>query len=163
MKDIKDYEGLYAITEDGQVWSYRSNKFIKAFNNGYGYYQVCLSKEGKVSKKRIHRLVAEAYIPNPENKCDVNHKDEDKSNNHVSNLEWATRSENVRYGSSLARGIELRKKHYGVYCVELNKVYDTMNAAAAATGVKRNNIGYCCRGIQKTAGGYHWEYVDKGE
>ena len=48
---------------------------------------MCLSKEGKVSKKRIHRLVAEAYIPNPENKCDVNHKDEDKSNNHVSNLE----------------------------------------------------------------------------
>lgn len=161
MKDIKGYEGLYAVTEDGQVWSYHSKKFLRTYDNGHGYHQVCLSKDGVSSRKRVHRLVAEAYIPNPENKSDVNHKDEDKSNNHVSNLEWATRAENVRHGSCRERSLAMRQKHYRVYCVELDKVYDTMNAAAAETGVKRNGIGYCCRGIQKTAGGYHWEYVEE--
>lgn len=109
-KDIKDYEGLYQISNTGLVkamaktWlsgEYRNSlrskpeTIIKCSIKPNGYKQCTLSKNGKVLNKRINRLVAEAFIPNPENKPEVNHKDGVKSNNHVSNLEWCTRQENL--------------------------------------------------------------------
>ena len=76
MKDIVGYEGEYAITRDGKVWSYKRNKFLKCSDNGKGYYQINLYKNGKGKNYLIHRLVAEAYIPNPEGLPQVNHRDE---------------------------------------------------------------------------------------
>lgn len=81
MRDIKDYEGLYGITSCGRVWSYRSKKFLKPANDGSGYLKVALCKDKKRKWYYIHRLVAEAYIPNPENKLYINHIDENKANN----------------------------------------------------------------------------------
>lgn len=98
MKDIKGYEGLYAIHEDGRVWSYpkklsRGNKFIGTNIKG-AYKSVALVKNKKIEMVNVHRLVAEAFIPNPENLKYINHKDGNKHNNNVSNLEWCTASEN---------------------------------------------------------------------
>lgn len=99
MVDVKNYEGLYAVTEDGQVWSYRRQRFMKLSKEHDGYLVVNLSRDGKCIQFKVHRLIAQAFIPNPENKPEINHRDEDKSNNCVDNLEWATRKENINYGT----------------------------------------------------------------
>ncbi len=86
----------YLLYEDGRVWSTNSNTFLKPQNIGSGYLKVLLSHEGTKKNHLIHRLVALHYIPNPENKTDVDHIDRNKANNDVSNLRWATRSENLQ-------------------------------------------------------------------
>jgi len=111
MKDIKGYEGLYAVTEDGKVWSYpkRVNSYEGSWMIQHEYvnrknritphvqYTVPLSKNGKRTRCQVHRLVAQAYIPNPENKPQINHKDGNPLNNNIDNLEWVTQSENMRH------------------------------------------------------------------
>jgi hypothetical protein len=94
--NIKDYPN-YRITEDGKVINNKTNKELKPRIDKYGYYKVSLSYNGICKENRVHRLLALSYLPNPENKCDVNHIDGNKGNNHLSNLEWATRSENLKH------------------------------------------------------------------
>lgn len=106
-KPIKGFEGLYEISSMGNVKSLRRGKTMKTtLNRGYAY--VGLHKDGFTRKCKVHRLVAETFIPNPENKKDVNHKDYNRSNNNVENLEWMTRKENAIYSSE-------RMKHPKVY------------------------------------------------
>jgi hypothetical protein len=100
MKDISSFEGLYAITEDGQVWSYRNSRFLQPVTVGKGYLGVGLSRNRIVFPEYVHRLVASAFIDNPEGKRTVNHKDGNKKNNHVSNLEWATHQEQIDHAIS---------------------------------------------------------------
>lgn len=96
MKDIKGYEGLYAVDEVGNVFSYRTNKFLSQANcNGYKYVNLCKNKKKKFTS--IHRLVAEAFVPNPNNLPIIHHIDGNRSNNHVSNLQWCTQKENVAH------------------------------------------------------------------
>lgn len=116
MKDIEGYEGLYAITSCGQVWSYHSRRFIKQRLDRCGYLRVQLVKNGKRKNKTVHRLVAEAFIPNAENKPQASHKDECKTHNWVNNLEWATSKENNNMPLRRQRGSE---SHMG----ELNAFY----------------------------------------
>ena len=99
MKDIKGYEGLYAITPEGDVYSYKRKKFLKPGVNGIGYLYVSLCKDGKIKHYGVHRLVAEAYIPNPDNLPQINHKDENKENNCLQNLEWCDAKYNINYGT----------------------------------------------------------------
>jgi len=100
MVDVIGYEGLYAVTQDGKVWAYQNRlhkgKFLKpSLKKGYPF--VCLCKGSKIVQKTVHRLVAEAYLPNPDNLPQVNHKDSNKENNNLSNLEWCTASENKKH------------------------------------------------------------------
>ena len=107
MKDVIGYEELFSITEDGQIWSKRSSRFLKLnILNGYLAHVTKIGgREGKNVVLKAHRLVAKAYVSNPENKPYVNHKDGDKLNNHVSNLEWCTAKENSQhaYDTGLAK------------------------------------------------------------
>ena len=109
-KTIKGYEGLYEISDKGEVRSFdrilpcghnsshiRKGKILTPCGNGKGYLQIYLIKDGKAKKYYIHRLVAEAFIDNPNNYPIINHKDENRSNNEVSNLEWCTHLDNVRH------------------------------------------------------------------
>ena len=105
MRDIKGYEGIYAITSCGKVWSYRSQKFLKSADNGHGYQVVVFSTDEIKNKHyRVHRLVAEAYLDNPEGYSDVNHKDGNRSNNNINNLEWVSREQNCNKASDKRKG-----------------------------------------------------------
>ena len=107
MKPVEGYENLFSVTENGQVWSHRTNQFLKPTKqvraNGKIRCYICTKiggRNGTWKSLLIHRLVAKAYIPNPENKPEINHIDGDQSNNQVSNLEWVTGSENLIHACS---------------------------------------------------------------
>lgn len=95
MKDIKGYEGIYAITEDGQVWSYKRQIFMKPYKQN-GYLLVSLFKDGNSKNYRIHRLVAGAYLPNPNNYPEVHHINSIKTDNRIENLAWVNKEDNLR-------------------------------------------------------------------
>lgn len=97
MKDIKGFEGLYQISDEGRVYSAYSKKYLKLRKDKDGYLLVNLYKDKKQYTKKVHRLVAEAFIDNPEGKKEVNHIDCQRDNNCVSNLEWMTHRDNVIY------------------------------------------------------------------
>ena len=158
MIDIAGYEGLYAITEDGKVWGYRHQGFMAQRKNRGGYLYTGLRKNGKKRSYEIHRLVAIAYIPNPENLPEVNHKDENKSNNHVSNLEWVTHKENVNHGTRNARMAARQSKP--VYCVELDKVFPSTKIASQILGIGACGICQTCLGNQKQTHGYHFRFME---
>ena len=154
MIDIENYEGLYAITRDGKVWSYKSNKFLKPILTRNGYCQVNLYKDGKIKREYIHRLVAFAFLDNPNNLSDVNHIDEDKTNNNVNNLEWLSHKDNINYGTRTKRVSK------PIYCVELDRVFDGAKQAARELSLSQGNITSCCKGRYKTTGGYHFKYAE---
>lgn len=157
MIDIAGYEGLYAITNCGQVWSYRKNKFLKPYL-ARGYFKVCLCKYGIKKQLLLHRLVAETFLPNPQNLPQINHKDENKKNNCVGNLEWCDAKYNINYGNHNEKvGKKHRKK---VYCVELDRVFKSIRLAAEEFNLSDSNIAKCCKGKYKTTGGFHWKYAD---
>lgn len=139
MKPIKNYENRYAVTEDGQVYSYRTKRFLKPWYNERGYAKVTLCMNSTPKHYFIHRLVAEAYLPEPlAGQTQINHKDENKQNNNVDNLEWVTPKENINYGTANARrAMSLGKP---VYVAELDEVYPSMAAAASELDLSYNAL-----------------------
>lgn len=159
-KDIKGFEDKYRISSNGNCYSYFLNRNLKPTidNNGYLLYK--LSKDGKQYTFRAHRLVAEAFLDNPGNLPEVNHKDEDKTNNIYTNLEWCDRDYNYRYGT----GIERMKKHQHNKCVlqytldgEFVREWESISEAHR-NGFHRSHIIDCCNGKQKTHKGFIWKY-----
>ena len=182
-KDVKGYEGFYQVSNLGRVRSLERDVYhprgnvirhmeekILVQNIGkLGYAYVNLSLNGKMKTIKTHRLVAEAFIPNPENKPQVNHKDEVKNNNVVDNLEWCDAQYNALYGTRIERQKQTYKDNYKngknkavkkVFCVELNKTFDCITSAQEELGIWRSAIAKVCKGKQKTAGGFHWRYAD---
>lgn len=158
MKDIKGYEGLYAVTSCGKVWSYKSQRFLKGTVNHYGYVVVDLYK-GKLRKQvAIHRLVAETYIPCEIPNLQVNHKDENKQHNYLNNLEWVTCKANINYGSRNAK--VSKKLSKPIYCKELDRVFDSQQSAARELKLDSGKISNVCNGKRKTTGGYHFTFID---
>jgi hypothetical protein len=134
MRDIKGFEGLYAVTKDGQVWSYPKRAWAGGWMKQQphkGYLSVHLKKDDKIFPRLVHRLVAEAYIPNPENKPQVNHKHEDgnKTRNNVDNLEWATNKENSDH--SFTSGIR-KKPLTKSEVIEIRKLCQTNSCRSVA-------------------------------
>ena len=150
MKDIKNYEGLYAVTSCGKVWSYKSNKFLvpKCGKNGYLY--VCLCKDGQKKWYRVHRLVAMAYIPNPDNLPQVDHIDNDRTHNYVNNLQWITCRDNVRKG---------RNKPILQFSLDGELIREWECTADVGKEVSKN-INNCLKGRCKTAYNYIWRYKE---
>lgn len=157
MKDVKGYEGLYAVTSCGKVWSYYRNRFLKPHKHNCGYLSVELSKNGKRKVCLIHRLVAEAYIPNLAKLPQVNHKDENKFNNCLNNLEFSSALYNNHYGTHYKRVAASLSK--AVHCIELAVDYTSIACAAKQLQINASNLGEAIRGNRKTAGGYHWRWA----
>lgn len=158
-KDIKGYEGLYQISNEGRVKNIKRDT-LRVFNdNGYGYYMVLLSKNGKKKPFYVHRLVAEAFIQNPNNLPQVNHKNENKHLNIVENLEWCDSKYNMNYGTARERTSEKQRKIVYQYTKnnELVAVYHGVNECAKY-GFEPSSISSCCNGKRKTHKGYKWSY-----
>lgn len=166
-KDIEGYEG-YQVSNYGNVKSLgndktRKDKILKPAKTWYGYLRVGLWKQGKRKTHFVHRLVASAFIENPNNFCELNHKDEDKTNNIVDNLEWCTRLYNHNYGTINQRIAESNTNHPNkskqVLCVETNKIYPSTMEIQRQLGFNKSAISRCCNGKLKTAYSYTWQYV----
>ena len=158
-RDIEGYEGLYKVSEYGDVMSmnYRhtgEKRLISKAKNNSGYIFVTLWKNGNHKTVLVHRLVATAFCEGADYFPEVNHIDEDKTNNHYSNLEWCSRKYNINYGT---RNEKQAKK---IRCVELDMIFESVNAAANYINRTGASISNCLIGNQKTSGNYHWEYVD---
>lgn len=167
---IAGYECLYVVSETGCVYRVMkdgSHREVKQLTDKDGYKSVCLCKENIKKSFRVHRLVAEAFIPNPFNMPVVNHKDEVKSNNHVSNLEWCS----VKYNNHYNDGIKKRALKRMVPIVLFNAserlVFDSASVAASYLNTSHGNITSCARGYygRKTVKGYKAMYLKdwKGE
>lgn len=156
--DISGYEGLYKIGKDGSVFNAKRHcKLRQQIYNGYCY--VSLSKNHHAKLFRVHRLVAMAYLPNPDNLPQVNHKDENKMNNNVDNLEWCSAAYNTNYGGAISKRIRNRKDRKPVMCIETGVVYDSTSHAERETGISAGAIRWCAIGAHKTSGKLHWKYV----
>lgn len=105
MRDVVGYEGIFQVTEDGEIFSLRTNKFLIQGTTKVGYKIICTRVNGIAKSPRVHRMVAEAFIPNPDNKPEVNHINGDKTDNRVTNLEWVTSKENTQH--ALATGLQV--------------------------------------------------------
>ena len=162
-KNIESFEH-YSVSNFGNVRNNMTGKILKPRKHTNGYARVILCKNKKHYDRYIHRLVAQAFIPNINNLSEVNHKDENKLNNFVENLEWCDRIYQVDYGTFKKRMIEtqrvLSKQSKSVRCVETGIVYMSLHHAERETGIPYTSICHALNGRQKTAGGYHWEYID---
>ena len=174
---MSGYEGLYQVSNLGKIKrlskpkkNYDINdkefkriripeKIVKPQLSQYGYYRIGLTKNFKRTHHSVHRLVAKAFIPNPDNLPEVNHKDENKLNNNVDNLEWCTSEYNANYGTRNKRTGKRQMKP--IKCIETGIIYKSLTEASKLTGLSMGNISSVCnhRKWFKTAGGYHWEYI----
>ena len=163
-KDIPEYEGLYQVSNMGRVKSigYGEERILKPGKLKKGYLQVILFKDGKQKHFQVHRLVALAFIQNPLNLPQVNHKNEDKTDNRVSNLEFCTNLYNVNYGTRNERIIKSKSKPVAQYTLDgiFVGMYHSITEAARQ-GFKQPNISQCCNGKLKTYKNYIWKWVDE--
>lgn len=159
-KEIKGYEGLYQVSSWGRVRSnYRGGRILKSGKNADGYLLVVLCKNGKHTSYRVHRLVAQAFIPNPHNKPEVNHIDENKGNNYIENLEWVTSKENLNHGTRNTRMVTSKSKP--IICLDTNIEYISATECARKTGLSQGNITQVLKGKRKTCGGYTFKYKEE--
>ena len=165
-KDVEGYEGLYQVSNTGLVRSFyqdKKGKLLTLVKDKGGYLRARLYKNKKQTSFLVHRLVALAFIPNPENKTTVNHKDENKLNNFVDNLEWATTAENNLYGlhcQKISKALKNREDtSKKIRCIETGEIYPSISEAARKNGAHFAAVSRVCHGRQKTANGLHWEFV----
>lgn len=164
LMDIAGYEGLYQISECGDVISAKRRGNIGKASvlggsvDNHGYKQVTLSKDGKQKTHKVHKLVAISFVPNPCGYSEINHKDENKLNNNASNLEWCTRAYNVAYGSRT----EKTQRAVVQFTLDLEYVatHNGIGEASRTIGAKTcGGISNCCNGKSRTAYGYIWRYL----
>lgn len=170
-KAIKGFEGLYEVDVGGNVYSLRKGIRLKPNILNSGYAQYCLNKNGKRLLVLGHRLVAEQFIPNPNNYPIVNHKDENKLNNAVENLEWCTYSYNLTYGSLRDKhkapsfwsyGVEKSKKP--VLQIQNNQIincFESVSEAGRKTNTNISDISQCCLGNRKRANKFKWKFKEE--
>ena len=163
-KDIKGYEGLYQVSNIGRVRSLKRNntdgKILKQCINKDGYLRVDLSKNNIKSTKRVHRLVAETFIDNAKNLPVINHKDENKTNNKVTNLEFCTHQYNSTYKKiNIRKGLAQRKPIVQLKNNIQIKIWDSATSASKELRISRGNIVSVLKGKRKRAGNFEWKYV----
>lgn len=151
-KDIEGYEDLYEVSDEGRVRNKKTGRILKPGKDSCGYPQVILCKDGTTRSFSVHRLVAKAFIPNPDNKPEVDHIDKNRSNNNVDNLRWVNHQENIDHSNSKAVNQYFPSG-------KLFSTYKSTMDAQRHTGIPNYSISRCCNGKAKSAGGFIWKYV----
>ena len=153
-RDIKGFESLYEVSNLGRVKSLKfgRERILKPGKDARGYLQVILCKDGKVKKFYVHRLVANTFIPNPNNLETVNHINEIKTDNRVSNLEWMNNKDNVRYSQAVAVNQFTLDGRF-------IRTWDCMSEIQYQLSFHQSQICSCCQGKYKTAYGFIWRYA----
>lgn len=170
-RDVVGFEGLYRVSNNGEVVSLPKRGYkkgtMKLSVSHYGYHVLNLRKDGKSFCKKVHRLVAEAFIPNPNGYEVVNHIDGDKTNNNVSNLEWCTQGHNARHAIEIGL-FDYRpmleashKSHRKKVIRDDGAVFDSINDAARSIGVNPHRVTDCIHGRCKKAGGHSFRLLDE--
>lgn len=173
-KPVVGFEGFYEVSNLGRV---RSLDRVTVYGNGVkriftgriltpcdagkGYRNVMLQANGKRSTPRVCRVVAKAWIPNPDDLPQVNHKDEDKTNDAVDNLEWCSAVYNTNYGTGIERRASKIRRKVNQYDLNgcLIKEWDSISEASQNLGIDNSHITRCCKGRLKQTGGFKWDYV----
>lgn len=168
-RDVPGYDGLYQVSDRGRVYRVDRGHHMAGMCNHDGYRIVTLCKDGKQCKVFVHRLVAAVFVPNPDNKPEVNHKDGNKANNMASNLEWCTRLENVRH--ACATGLRSKEQYRARALAASMKtrrkvrrsdgaIFDSVTEAAQSIGKTCAAVYNVMRGLRLSAGGYSFEYLE---
>lgn len=158
-KDVRGFEGLYQVSNLGNIKSSYTKKIRKPGNNGTGYYYVNLRKNNKSFNHYVHRLVAEAFLDNPNGYSCVNHKDENPSNNCIDNLEWCSYEYNNNYGNH-RKNLSKSGSKAIIQWKNGTKIreWESAKVAGLALGIQNQNIAKVLKGLRNTAGGYGWTY-----
>lgn len=176
-KPIKGYEGIYEVSNLGRVKRIKESpnrhygKILKLRDNGHGYLRVGLRDSSKQQHKLIHKLIAEAFIPNPDKKPYIDHIDGDILNNRIDNLRWCSQKENCNNPVSRERYKSAKTGLYGILhpgvkpiiCIELGRLFWGVREAERVFMISANRISKVVNGKAKTAGGYHWRYATEEE
>lgn len=177
---IQDYPN-YLVYEDGRIWSEKTQKFLKPSCNKKGYSSVELFNEKGSKRLLIHRLVALAFIPNPDNLPQINHKDENPRNNHIDNLEWCTAKYNMNYGEGAKTrhlNIDYSKPIFKENAIKNGKRrskpvlmftkkgdfiarFESAVEASKQTGIDKTDISRSARTNKYNAGGYAWRFENE--
>lgn len=184
-RDVVGYEGIYFISNFGRlkrVYKMGGERLLKFHHDKDGYLFTIISVKQNKSNKKQHRLIAEAFIPNPENKPEIDHINGVKSDNRIKNLQWCNRIENRNNPISKERYSKARKgMHINIpdkcllnlrrdtrECVQIDngviiREFDSITNASKVTGIHRTSINACVRGRVKSAGGFTWKYKEDYE
>ena len=161
-KEIPGFEGLYQVSNYGEIRSTprrgTAGGVMKGHVDQKGYINITLRKDGMQYTQKLHRLIAITFIPNPHNYPEINHKDENKQNNRVDNLEWCTTSYNHEYGTrTLRASIRCGKP---IRCIETGVEYPGARWAARELNIDSSSITKALKNPNRTCGGYHWQYIE---
>ena len=170
-----DYRGKYQVSNLGNVRSVNYNhtgkiRVLKQFKDNSGYLVINLHNNGKQKQFLVHRLVAIVFLENSDNSLVVNHINFNRADNRVCNLEFVTQQENIQHAWNDKERADIHrhklseaknKSKKKVICVETKQIFSSLSDASKQYGTNRGNISNCCRNRNKTAGGYHWKYIEE--
>ena len=175
-KDIEGFEGLYQVSSYGRVKSLNYRRtckegILKPLKDRGEYLHVNLCKDGKMKHYPVHRLVATAFVENPEGYTEVNHKDENKQNNCMENLEWCSRLYNNTYNGRAKKAGKKNTNHpkMSKSVIGIDRVtgliveFASINEAERETGIPHSNITLCCKGKLNSCGGFYWMYKNNND
>ena len=164
-KDVPGYEGEYKVSSLGRIKSLKGQGKRKTYLNGHktklGYVLIALLKDGEKKQRFLHRIVADAFLDEDSLRKEINHKNGNRADNRLSNLERCTRSENMKHSYRVLGRKPPMQGRSGVNskqvkCIETNKIYKSACAAARETGLRREGIRDSASGRHMTCGGFHW-------